>query len=157
MEIIPINDKYKSAAESLIAAEWGSKYVVTKGRMYDCTKLPAYIALKNNQLAGLITYFISDDECEIITLNSLAENQGIGKMLIDKVIETARNKNCSCMLVITTNDNTRAIRYYQKSGFILKAVHINAIEHSRVLKPEIPLLGIDGIPILHEFEFRLEL
>ena len=40
-----------------------------------------------------------------------------------------------------------ALRFYQKRGFMLVAVHRNALELSRKLKPEIPLIGNDGIPL----------
>jgi hypothetical protein len=48
-----------------------------------------------------------------------------------------------------------ALRFYQKKGFVLVALYPNAIEESRRLKPEIPLLGNDGIPIRDEIEFEL--
>lgn len=53
------------------------------------------------------------------------------------------------------NDNTHAIRFCQKYGFPLKAVHIGAIEEVRRLKSGVPKLGNDGIPIEHEFEFEI--
>lgn len=155
IKIIPINKKYTAAAKMLLQSEWSSTRVVTKGRVHDCMKLPAYIAVKGNKLAGMITYYINDSQCEIITLNCLAENEGIGQKLIECVKETAARQNCTHLAVITTNDNIKAIRYYQKRGFSLKAVYINAINQSRLLKPEIPLVGNDGIPILHEVEFEM--
>jgi hypothetical protein len=42
-----------------------------------------------------------------------------------------------------------------KKGFDLKAAHINAVEQSRKLKPDIPLFGMDNIPIKHELEFEI--
>jgi hypothetical protein len=48
----------------------------------------------------------------------------------------------------------KAIRFYQLRGFSLIAIHRNAIEESRKLKPEIPLIGIDGIPIKDEIEME---
>ena len=58
---------------------------------------------------------------------------------------------------MTTNDNIRAIRFYQKRGFDMAAFRRNALDVSRKLKPEIPLVGDDGIPLRHEIEFELEL
>lgn len=58
------------------------------------------------------------------------------------------------MWLITTNDNTVALRFYQKRGFVLAAIHRNALEESRRLKPSIPLVGIDGIPIRDETELE---
>ncbi len=70
--------------------------------------------------------------------------------------ETAAQKNCCKRIwLITTNDDINAIRFYQKKGFDLKAAHINAIEHSRKLKPTIPLIGMHNIPIKHELEFEI--
>lgn len=155
VKIIPLDSGYVQQAVNLLSDEWGSTRVATRGTLHDCAHLPAYIALEGDQLAGLITYNISGSECEIVTLNSLIENKGIAWALIEKVIESAKEKGCSRLIVITTNDNTKAIRYYQKRGFSLKAVRINAVNESRKLKPEIPLAGNDGIPILHEFEFEI--
>ena len=154
-EIIPIDKKHKTAARKLLENEWSSTKVVTKGVLYDCMSLPGYIAVKGGKLAGMITYNISGKQCEIITLNSLAEGEGIAEKLIEKVKETAKEEGCLSVRLITTNDNTKAIRYYQKRGFSLIGVHINAINKSRELKPEIPLTGSGGIPILHEFEFEI--
>lgn len=61
---------------------------------------------------------VNNGECEIISLDSLIENQGIGTKLIEKVIETARQHQCKRIWLITTNDNIKAIRYYQRRGFI---------------------------------------
>jgi hypothetical protein len=38
---------------------------------------------------------------------------------------------------------------------VLVAVHPNALEQSRQLKPEIPLIGLDGIPLRDEIELEL--
>ncbi len=154
-EIVPINKKHKTAARKLLENEWSSTKVVTNGKVNDYRSLPGYIAVKGGKLAGMITFNISGKQCEIITLNSLAEGEGIAGELIEKVKETAKEKGCLSVRLITTNDNTKAIRYYQKRGFSLIGVHINAVNKSRELKPEIPLTGSDGIPILHEFEFEI--
>lgn len=52
------------------------------------------------------------------------------------------------------NDNAKAIRFYQKRGFIMMGIYINEIQESRKIKPEIPLYGVDNIPILREIEFE---
>ena len=54
-----------------------------------------------------------------------------------------------------SNDNPPALRFYQKRGFALVAVHANAVERSRQIKPEIPLIGRGGIPIRDEIELEL--
>lgn len=78
-------------------------------------------------------------------------------MLIDKVIEEAKEHKCKRVWLITTNDNTHAIRFYQRRGFNFRGLYINAIQESRKIKPQIPLLGMDDIPIMHEIEFEKNL
>ncbi|MEM6284414.1 MAG: GNAT family N-acetyltransferase, partial [Chloroflexota bacterium] len=59
--------------------------------------------------------------------------------------------------LITSNDNTPALRYWQKRGFEIIAVHRDAITEARRLKPEIPLVGMDDIPIRDEIELEMRL
>ena len=47
------------------------------------------------------------------------------------------------------------LRFYQRRGFLIVAVHINALEEFRKIKPEIPLTGNEGIPLRDEIEFEL--
>jgi GNAT superfamily N-acetyltransferase len=94
-------------------------------------------------------------ECEIITLNSLQERMGIASALVEAVKRMALDQGCKRLLTITTNDNVNALRSYQKVGFEMVKVRRNALERSRKLKPEIPLIGKNGIPLKDEIELEL--
>jgi hypothetical protein len=59
--------------------------------------------------------------------------------------------------LITTNDNIDAIRFYQRRGMRLVAVHRDAVDDARRAKPSIPMIGEYGIPIHDELEFELQL
>ncbi|MFP3471139.1 GNAT family N-acetyltransferase, partial [Micrococcus sp. SIMBA_144] len=61
---------------------------------------------------------------------------------------------CSRITLITTNDNLAALKFYQKRGFVMTAIHRNAVEKARKIKPEIPLIGNDGIPIRDEIQLE---
>ena len=76
-------------------------------------------------------------------------------MLIEKVKEIAKEKRMSKILVVTTNDNLSAVVFYQKSGFSVKHIRKGAVALSRKVKPEIPLLGENGIPLEDEIELEL--
>lgn len=141
----------------LLKKYWGSAEVVTRGRLYRGDQLPGFIAVRKERPVGLITYRIEGAECEIVTLNSLDEGIGIGSELLRAVKRTAESSGCRRLWLITTNDNTPAIRFYRKRGFVVTAVHRNAIEQSRKLKPEIPETGVDGIPITDEVEMEMAL
>jgi hypothetical protein len=62
------------------------------------------------------------------------------------------------MIVVTTNDNVDALRFYQRRGFSLAALHTGAVDKSRMLlKPEIPKLGEYEIPLRDELELHKDL
>lgn len=142
---------------SLLVKQWGSTLIVSRGRIHDATIIPGFIAFKEEKPVGLITYVIENGECEIITLNSLLEHQGIGTYLVERVEDVAKEKQCKRLWLIETNDNTAALCFYQKRGFQLAALHKNAIKTSRKLKPQIPFIGRDGIPIRDELELEIKL
>jgi ribosomal protein S18 acetylase RimI-like enzyme len=61
------------------------------------------------------------------------------------------------LVVVTTNDNLHALRFYQKRGFVLAELRTNALAAARQIKPEIPLFGNDNIPLRDEIELALNL
>lgn len=155
--IIPINDEFRSQVNQLIADEWAGPIVVTKGVAHDTSDSDGFISVQDGVLTGYVLYTIENGQCEILVLHSLVENQGIGSALIRSVMDIAGKNGCSRVWLITTNDNIHAIRYYQRFGFALKGVYIDALDESRKLKPSIPQLGNENIPIQHEFEFSYAL
>ena len=155
MEIQTLNEKFRGAVDGYVRCLWGGPMCATMGTLYDTSDLPGFVAVEEGALLGALLYRVAGDEMEISTLFSLVEGQGAGKKLLDAAAEEAKRLGFKRLWLITTNDNTRAIRFYQRYGFHLKAVHIGAVNEARKLKPSIPLLGDDGIPIEHEFEFEI--
>ncbi len=140
--------------EDFVIDRWSAPTVVGHGQVYRVAELPGFVALENNAPLGVITFTIEDDACEVVTIDSLREGGGIGTALLRAVLDEAREAGCKRVWLITTNDNLPMLRFAQKRGFMLVAVHPNALEKSRALKPEIPLLGIDRIPIRDELELE---
>jgi len=141
----------------LLQENWGSAVMVTRGKIHRADELPGFIAIYTGKPAGLIIYEVVGDRCEITSLNSLVEGRGIGSALVEAVKDTALKAGCRRLWLITTNDNTAALRFWQKRGFKLVAVYPDAVEQSRRIKPEIPLTGNDGIPIRDEIELEMTL
>lgn len=156
-DIIPLSDEHREWANALIEDHWGSVKVVTRGRVHDTSGLPGFVAVVSGEPAGLATYSIAGAECELVSLDSLVEGMGIGSALVRATENAAREASCRRLWLITTNDNIAAVRFYQARGFRIAALHLDALEESRRLKPEIPLIGIDGIPLRDEIELELEL
>lgn len=153
----PIQNRFRQEVNRHIREEWCGPLVATRGLLHDTSDADGFIAVEGDVLLGYVLYAVENGQCEILVLHSLQENRGVGKALIEAVLSVARAQHCSRVWLITTNDNIHAIRYYQRVGFALRAVHIDAIAASRRLKPSIPLRGNEDIPIQHEFEFEWKL
>ena len=140
---------------SFIHDQWGSNRVVSKGRVFDPSELEGFAAVADEKVVGLVTFRVERDECEVVTLNSLSEGTGTGSSLLNAVRDTAIKARCRRLWLITTNDNLSALRFYQKWGLHIIAVYPNALEKSRRLKLEIPILGKEGIPLRDEIELEM--
>ena len=155
MNIISIENTNRAGVDQFIKDEWGGPMIVTLGNLYDSSLLPGFVARDGGKIVGAVLYRLDGDECEIAAIYSLLQNRGIGAALANKVLDAAKERGCRRIWLVTTNDNTRAIRFFQKFGFKLKAVHIGSFEVVRRLKGGLPARGIDSIPIEHEFEFEI--
>ncbi len=136
---------------------WGDDFVVAHGVVYRPDAVEGFIAVDGNEWVGLITYTCLETGCEIVSLDSLRERQGIGSRLIEFVTMEARQAGCRRLFLITTNDNLEALGFYQKRGFRLSALHRAALDASRKIKPGIPLTGLHGIPLRDELELEMQL
>lgn len=103
----------------------------------------------------MATYQIVDRACELVTLDAFDKFSGIGTALLERVAQAARKEGCRRLRLITTNDNLDAIRFYQRRGMRLAAIHVGSLAHAREIKPSIPLIGQYGIRLTDELEFEI--
>jgi GNAT superfamily N-acetyltransferase len=136
---------------------WGDEFVVAHGVVYYPDTLDGFLAFDGPECVGEITYTFSEGDCEIVSLDSVRAGQGLGTKLINAVVEQARRQNCRRVFLITTNDNLNALRFYQKRGFELVQINRGAVNESRKIKPSIPLLGMNNIPLRDEIELEIML
>ena len=150
IEIVEKKETDEEWIRNAVRNEWHSDMVIIKGRKVHPAEFDALIALKNSERVGFLTYRISGTQCAILTLNSFMKRQGIGSRLIDYLEEKLLQKDCNMLEIATTNDNVEALAFYQKLGFKIAAIQVNAMEHARKKKPSIPRTGLHGIPIRDE-------
>ncbi|MGH3760791.1 GNAT family N-acetyltransferase [Actinophytocola sp.] len=143
----------------LLEREWGAVDVValSLGGVLDASRLPGWLAVAEpgGEVVGLLTYRTGGDVVDIVTINAFTGG-GVGAALLGALVEEFRG-TASRLRVTTTNDNTRALRFYQRAGFRLTALRPGAVEESRRIKPRIPELGNDDIPIRDELELEMDL
>ena len=155
LEIVPLTQKDSAWLAQFMAERWGEDKAVAHNTVYQPSILPGFVAIEETERRGVITYHIVEKQCEIVTIDSLLPTQGVGTALIEAVKVMAKTQGCHRLWLITTNDNLNALRFYQKRGFSLVKINRNALERSRQLKPGIPLIGLDGIPLRDEIELEL--
>lgn len=68
--------------------------VVSRGKVHQVAQLPGFIVRLDGEIKGQISYHLENDECEVVSLDSLLENRGIGSKLIDLVIAKAKEHQC---------------------------------------------------------------
>lgn len=141
----------------LLEQAWGSVDVValSLGGVVDASTLPGWLAEQDGEVVGLLTYLVTGDLVDIVTINAFAAG-GVGTALVRALVADVRG-SATRVRVTTTNDNTRALRFYQRAGFRLTALRPGAVAAARRLKPEIPETGDDGIPIRDEIELEMEI
>ena len=139
-----------------VVRHWGADFIVSRGRKIYPTEIDGFYAEdENGEKVGLVTYEITSFQCEVVTLDAFRKFCGIGTALLKAAADDARARNCKRLWLITINDNLDAIRFYQKRGMTIAAIHINALEQSRKLKPSIAKIGMHGIPMRDEIEFEM--
>ncbi|TDE09727.1 GNAT family N-acetyltransferase [Jiangella asiatica] len=157
MVVRPITWGDRDLVVRLLGSAWGTTRMAAHGVLFDAAELPGFLAIADGEPAGVLTYRAGDGAWEITTLNSVRPGLGAATALLDAVGEAATAAGARRLWLITTNDNVHALRFYQRRGFDLVALHHDAVTRSRqTLKPSIPLEA-DGIPIRHELELELPL
>ena len=153
MELIEKTEKDNEAVSEIIKG-WGSDILVSRGNAHKAQDLDGILAYEEGKIVGIGLYSIKKD-CEIVLLETFIQNKGIGTQIIDKIKEIVKIKKCTRIWLVTTNSNINAIQFYQKRGFSISNIYINAMEEARKIKPEIPKMAENGIEIRDEIEFEM--
>ena len=139
-----------------LLADWGSTRMASRGRLLEIPHLPGFVAERDREWLGYVAWRSEDAELEVAVLASLVPRVDAGSALLARCVAQAQALGCGRVWLVTTNDNTDALRFYQSRGFRMVALHPGAVDAARRrLKPEIPERGAHGIPIRDELELEL--
>jgi GNAT superfamily N-acetyltransferase len=163
MKIIALDDNYRTWVKRRTNELFQGDFITSLGFKHYPHELEGFLAFledKADEPAGLCTYRIYSDTkaglktSELVTLDAHIQWRGIGTKLIKALEERAKLAKCRRLWLVTTNDNTDALRFYQKLGYRICQVHRGFVDQERLLKPDIPLLGNYGIPMRDEIELE---
>lgn len=137
-----------------LRAAWGDT-VARRGELVDPTAGPLLAAYDDGRLVGVAAYALRTDGCEVVAIDAFPPGRGTGRALMDAIERAAREAGCRRLWLVTTNDNTDALAFYQLLGYDLVAVRLGAVDAARRdLKPHIPVTSARGVPIRHELELE---
>ena len=155
-EIHMVDDAIRAKIHPILDETWGAPYLAINGKLWDSRTMPGFAAVSGDEVLGYLLYEFHDNVCEIMVLESVAQNIGIATALIEKEKQTTKANGMNKIIVQTSNDNTHAFRFYQRRGFTINEIRLGAMNEARKLKPSIPLIGEDNIPLRDEIEFMIE-
>jgi ribosomal protein S18 acetylase RimI-like enzyme len=139
-----------------VLADVGGRLVARRGTCIDLATLPALVAESGGERVGILVYDPGEGrgEAELAALATPVRGVGAGTALIETLRRRLPDRP---IWVVTTNDNTAALRFYQRRGFVLRTLRARAVDAARrSIKPAIPRLGNDGIRIRDELELVLQ-
>jgi len=139
----------------VIAQRWGG-VVAIHDELYAPSELPSLVAELDGERVGLLTYRVDRHGLEVVTVDALMDGVGAGTSLICAARSIAQSQALPRMWTVTTNDNVHALWFYQRLGLRVVRVDLGAVDRARLLKPSIPLMGHDGIPIRDELVLEVQ-
>jgi DNA-3-methyladenine glycosylase I len=154
MEITRLDDSDVAWVRERTELLFRGKFLVSGDVVHDPTELPGFVARQDGERIGLVTYHVTDDACEVVTIDALCQYMGVGTALLEAVEAAARTQGCQNLWLITTNDNLDALRFFQRRGFVIREVRVHSMPKIRALKPGIPETGAYGIPVRDEIELE---
>ncbi len=142
----------------VVTAEFASTKLVSRGRVVeDASVLDGFMVENDGRPVGCALWHEVDGDAELAVIATTYRGAGAGTALLDAVVDHAHANGWKRLWLITTNDNTDALRLYQRAGWEWVAWHRDAVRDARSLKPELPETGAHDIPIRHEIELEFPL
>jgi GNAT superfamily N-acetyltransferase len=153
--------RLEPAAVEYIEDEWRRLWglpVVSLDRNYDPSEVEGLVYHDEwGAPQGLVTWHVDGYNGEIVTIDAFEQGRHIGGRLLSAAETALRNRHVKRLTIFTTNDNLRALAFYMRHGYRLVAVHLDAMERVRALKPDIPEIGHENLPLQDVIELAKHL
>lgn len=154
IEYVRLADLDRAEINTFLISRWFTLDMIVHGEVIHLDNADGMAAIDSGAIVGLITWRPAGDALEILSFDSLREGQGIGTALMEYAADEARKLGIRRLVLTTTNDALTALRFYQRHGFDLVRLRRGAVDEARRKKPQIPLIGENGIPLHHELDLE---
>lgn len=143
-------DDDRARVTALFVTDFGRSKFIAFGEEFQAETVPAIVAEMDGDLAGALAYRLQPGELQIVALATDPEWQrsGVGGQLVDHAERVAQEAGVSHVTVATTNDNLPALYFYQRRGYRLTEVVVDAVASAN---DGATIVGFAGIVIRDEF------
>jgi GNAT superfamily N-acetyltransferase len=151
-DIRPITDR--PFLDELLRLRWSGGSLIVHDKVIAPADVEALAAYDGNRLAGVATWRLDEGVLTMFTLNNISEQRGVGVALLEAMMALGRDNGAPLIRVVVTNDNLNALGFYQRRGFRITAIYPGAVDATRAMNPNVPLIGANRIPIRDEIELE---
>jgi len=138
MNITPAGQKHVLWLDEIIKREFPyTEFTPEKiiSRIED-NKFVVLVAMQENIITGFseMELFLEKKEARLnaIFIDEAWRDQGIAKMLIQKIINTCKHKKIQRLFLLVKENNEDAKALYSKTGFVFEKIHNKKIENAKV-------------------------
>jgi GNAT superfamily N-acetyltransferase len=158
MNLRPITPEDREWIAEVIGTACGAGRLISNEHLSEeASLLDGFVAEIDARPIGCALINDVDGDTELVALVTTYRGAGVGAALLDAVVERGKRDGWKRLWLVTSNDNTDAIRVYQRAGWDWTEFRRDAITRARAHRPEIPELGQHGIPVRHEIHFEAPL
>ncbi len=143
-----------------LTRQWGEPTVEWHGEVFDPRNLEGFVAHRDREIGGVVTFVAYPDRLHIISLDASQRRQGIGSTLVARVFKEAVARGLNRITLTVTNDNLDALAFFQYHGFQLTALRKGAALGKEVtgisslVKPGSPVDPLESIVSRDELDME---
>jgi ribosomal protein S18 acetylase RimI-like enzyme len=143
----------RDAVTVLFQRDFGRLPLVAFGQQLALDSAQILVAEMEADIAGALAYREAPGALQILALaaDPMWQRAGVGGHLVIEAELIARAKNLPRVIVATTNDNLPSLYFYQRRGYHITEVLVDAVP-AHFEQP--PAVGFGGIPIRDEIHLE---
>jgi ribosomal protein S18 acetylase RimI-like enzyme len=144
-------DLDRPAVLTLFERDFGRTRLFSFGEALQLETMATIVADSEGELAGALAYRDREQALHIVALatDPLWQRSGVGGHLVAEAELIARQRELSRVLVATTNDNLPSMYFYQRKGYRITGIAVEAMAGVNG-----PTTGFGGIPIRDEIHLE---
>ncbi len=148
---------FRAATTAEVAGRWRDGWgeiIVSIPHVYRAGDVEGSFALDSGEPVALVTWAAHGGEAEIVSLDAFVPGHAYGRAALRAAETRLVTSGISRLVLFTTNDNLGAQSIYLREGWRLVAVHLDAMDRVRAIKPGVPQIGMNDLPLRDMWEFE---